>query len=226
LKYASVYYLYANIQMKKPLTPLITMLLCLICVSPAHAQYTNYTVIQPLDLSGTALEHGFLPGKKFTVYPAIGKYDFSGRKMRVELYDLRDSLHLTKLKCADVELSNNSEFAGPAGAQAVRRYFGQLMPQVNILLDSAAPDTLKVYLEAMDSRLLGFGSITAHGLCQMRMKYADNSQTYCVDITDKDPHSPVSSHAFVTRKTATRVIMSAAIRETIEKFLIDLKSAD
>jgi len=43
---------------------------------------------------------------------------------------------------------------------------------------------------------------------------------YCEDITDKSPHSPISSHAFVSRKTASRVIQSASIREVIEKVLV------
>ncbi|HVU57086.1 MAG TPA: hypothetical protein VHD83_18620 [Puia sp.] len=51
------------------------------------------------------------------------------------------------------------------------------------------------------------------------------TKTYCADITDKDPHSPVSSHAFVTRATGTRIITSAAIREVIERFFLDLKGA-
>ena len=71
--------------------------------------------------------------------------------------------------------------------------------------------------------MLGFGSITAHGLCKMEMQFKNVSRTYCIDITDKDPHSPISPTAFVTRKTATRVIASASIREVIEKFFIDLK---
>jgi hypothetical protein len=42
-------------------------------------------------------------------------------------------------------------------------------------------------------------------------------------ITDKDPHSPISPNAFVTRKTATRILTSTGIRECIEAILNDLK---
>ena len=76
---------------------------------------------------------------------------------------------------------------------------------------------------ALDARLIGFGSITAHGLCKMSIVWKGNTHNYCVDITDKDPHSPISSHAFVTRKTGTRVIASAAIREVVEKIITDLE---
>jgi len=204
-------------------------LLAAVCMSlllSFQSQAQHVIVVVPWAIAGAMFpEHGFLPGKKFTFYPTIEKYDLGGKKMRVELYDQRDSLQLTMLECSMVELNNKSEFAGAAGTHTVQAYFAQLLPQANITLDSAAADTLKVYLEAMDSRLIGFGNITAHGLCRMRMEYPGWSKTYCIDLTDKDSHSPISSHAFVTRKTATRVIQSAAIREVIEKILIDLKAA-
>jgi hypothetical protein len=174
---------------------------------------------------GLVPQHGFLPGKAFKFYPTINKYDFSGLKMCVEIHDQRDSLKLVNLSCAKVAIDNTSEFAGAQGADKVGEYFENLLPQSNIKLDSTASDTLKVSLQALDARLIGFGSITAHGLCQMKIQFRNISQTYCVDITDKDPHSPISPTAFVTRKTATRVIASAGIREVIEQFFADLKTS-
>lgn len=183
-----------------------------------------YYVVVPFALERALMpEHGFLPGKKFTIYPTIDKYDFKGQKFRVELYDQRDSLHLMHLRCSDMEINNQSEFAGPGGAEKVVEYFQNLLPASGITLDSTASDTIKVYLEALDNRLVGFGNITAHGLCQMHITCPGISQSYCVDITDRDKHSPIGKNAFVTRKTATRVIQSASIREVIERFLIDLK---
>ena len=46
----------------------------------------------------------------------------------------------------------------------------------------------------------------------------------CIDITDADKNSPISPNAFVTRKTATRIMASASIREIIEQFFIDFKT--
>jgi hypothetical protein len=196
-------------------------------LSVAHAQIVRVIVITALELElekDITPEHGFLPGKKFTFYPTINKYDFGGKKFRLELYDQRDSLHLEHPACSGMEINNKSEFAGQEGTQVVVTYFQRLFPQAGILLDSAATDTLKVYLEALDSRLIGFGYITPHGLCQLRVQCAAIVKSYCVDITDKDPHSPISKNAFVTRKTATRVIQSAAVREAIEQFFIDLQA--
>jgi hypothetical protein len=168
-------------------------------------------------------EHGFLGGKKFKIYPAVGKYDLHGIRLRIELHDVRDSLKQTKPDCFSVEMTNTSELEGPYGAHVVADYFDSLFTAANIQLDSAATDVLKVNLEALDARLIGFGNITAHGLCKMTVQWKTYTHSYCVDITDKDPHSPISSHAFVTRKTATRVIASAAIREAVEKAMTDLE---
>ena len=168
-------------------------------------------------------EHGFLPGKKFQFYPTIEKYDFSGARIRVELSDERDSLKIIRLDCSQTEINNKSEFAGQVGSSTAYRYFQQIFSQSGIQIDTTANDTLKIELQALDSRLIGFGSITAHGLCQMKMRFKNISKNYCIDITDKDKHSPISRNALVTRKTGTRVITSAAIREVIEQFLSDLK---
>jgi hypothetical protein len=168
-------------------------------------------------------EHGFLGGKKFKIYPAIDKHDLGGLKLRIELRDVRDSLKLQKVDCSPIEFTNTSEFVGSGGTHAVAEYLDSLFTGANAVVDSTADDVVHVTLEGMDARLIGFGSITAHGLCQMSVQWKNFSRTYCADITDKDPHSPISSHAFVTRKTGTRIIMSAGIREVIEKMLTDMQ---
>jgi hypothetical protein len=194
-------------------------LLCMVFIY-GHAQYA----LVPLIAGATMPEYGFLGGKKFTYYPTINKYDFKNQKIRVEVYDLRDSLHLTQLYCSQVELTNKSEFAGPAGAQKVVEYFDTLFKQSGFIPDSTASDTMRVNIDALDNRLIGFGSITAHGVCRMSITWGSFYKTYCIDITDKDPHSPIGKNAFVTRKTASRVIQSASIREVIEQLLADLKA--
>ncbi len=169
-------------------------------------------------------EHGFLPGKKFRFYPAIGKYDLGGKRLRVELHDERDSLRLMRVDCSPVEMTKTSEFEGPYGTHVVENYIDTLFAPAGAVVDSSSSDVLKVNLEALDARLIGFGSITAHGLCMMTTEWHGTTHHYCVDVTDKDPHSPISSHAFVTRKTATRVIAAAAIREALEKVITDLQA--
>lgn len=180
-------------------------------------------VVIPWLPSFTTPEHGYLPGRKFKFYPTINKYDLGGLKLRVELRDVRDSLKIERLDCSLMEINNKSEFAGEYGAKIVYQYFQHLLPAAGIALDSTSTDVMIVSLEALDNRLLGWGKITPHGLCQICVQWKDFSKCYCVDITDKNPHSPISPNAFVTRKTATRVIQSAAIREAIERLINDLQ---
>jgi len=190
----------------------------------AEAQHiiVSYGLVPDIAMA-TMPEHGFLGGKKFKFYPATRPYDLHGKKLRVELHDVRDSLKLQRVECFPIELTRTSEFEGVYGTQIVEHYFDTLLPAAQVILDTTASDVLKVDLEAFDVRLIGFGNITAHGICLVKVHWRGNVHDYCVDITDKDPHSPVSSHAFVTRKTATRIIGSAAIREIVEHTLTDLE---
>jgi hypothetical protein len=201
---------------------LICLLLLFVAASVEAQRIIIFFSVTPL-IAGTMPEHGFLGGKKFKIYPAIGKHDLGGLKLRIELRDVRDSLKLQKLDCSPVAFTNTSEFEGPGGTHVVAEYLDSLFTGANAVLDSTAADVLHVTLEGMDARLVGFGSITAHGLCKMSVQWKNFSHTYCVDITAKDPQSPISSHAFVTRKTGTRIIMSAGIREAVEQMLTDLQ---
>lgn len=106
----------------------------------------------------------------------------------------------------------------------MEEYLDTLLRQASAVIDSTSTDTIQVGLEGIDSRLIGFGNIRVHGLCQMKIKFHGKTKTYCTDITDADKHSPVSSNAFVSRLTATRILTSAAIREVFEQFFMDLKT--
>jgi hypothetical protein len=188
----------------------------------AYSQY-YYVVVPPPLVKAIVPEHGFLPGKEFKFYPTIKKYNFAGLKVRAEIYDQRADLQIKKLDCSDVDITNQSEYWGESGVSKVRDYVQFLCSQSDITLDSAASDTLKIYLEVLDTRLIGVGSVTVHGLCKMTIKIKDFSKSYCIDITDKSLHSPISKNALVTRKTATRVIQSASIREVLELFFEDIQ---
>jgi len=208
--------------MKKLLTTLTLVFILSNAYAQAHliAYFISGAAASILPTYG---EHGYLPGKKFKYYPTIDHYDFGGQKIRVELYDNREQSQLKKIDCSEMEMNNKSEYAGPLGAQTFGEYLQKLFPEAGLNIDLAAADTLKIYLEALDSRLIGFGNITVHGLCQVHVQLHDFNRSYCRDITDKDPHSPVGKNAFVTRSTATRIITSASIREVIEQFFIDFK---
>jgi hypothetical protein len=171
-------------------------------------------------------EHGFLSGKKFPTYSTVDKYDFKNIKLKVILYDSRDSLKLNTIFCSNIPLTNTSEFEKEQGISKVWEYINKLFLESNIIIDKNATQVLEIHLAALDSRLIGFGQISAHGLCQIDVKYKNISKTYCTDIEDGDKNAPLSKTSFVSRKTATRYMASSSIRETIEKFLKELRDWD
>ena len=183
-------------------------------------------IIVPVGMIGAAItpEHGFLPGKKFTFYPTVRQYDLKGKRLRVELSDDRIALHLRKVSCSELELTNTSEFSSPDCIHKVGLYIDTLFRQSSIIPDSSAADTVKIRLEGLDVRLIGFGTVRVHGLCQMRMSYRGFTRVYCIDITDADKNSPLGPNAFVTRLTATRIMSSASMREVIEQIIAGLHS--
>lgn len=183
------------------------------------------TVVVLLGLNSEAQnsEYGFLPGKKFPFYKLIGNYDLMGKRISIRLTDERKAAGLETISCSDIPLRNQTEFKDEYGVEVTRQYFFQLLADANAITDSLADDILEIEIQALDARLVGFGNITAHGLCQLKITYQGESVVLCTDLTDKDPHSPVSSKAWVTRKTATRIILSAAIRETVEKTIVSIK---
>ena len=167
-------------------------------------------------------EHGFLPGKQFPIYGTIDQYNFNNKKIKIILYDDRDSLELKNSDCSDVELTNSSEFKNEQGIVKVWEYINKLAIDSKLSIDKDSDDEYEIRLEALDTRLIGAGSIAAHGICQIKVKHDGNEKTYCTVIRDGDKNSPLKKSSFATRKTATRFMMSAAIRETIEKFLNDI----
>jgi len=203
-------------------TRLLILLSAIYIINSAHCQ----VIIIPIGLIGASVmpEHGFLPGKKFKFYPAINKYDFNGSKFRIELIDCRDILKLKKIQCSELEFTNTSEFASPDCIYKVGQYIDTLFNQCGAILDTTAKDTVKVRFEGIDTRLIGFGSIRVHGLCQMSINYHNFTKTYCIDITDADKNSPISPNAFVTRLTATRIMSSISMRGIIEQIIADLQS--
>lgn len=172
----------------------------------------------------TMPQYGFLPGKKFPIYDTRYPFDFQKRTISVTLEDLRDSLKLPLVKCSTIELKNKSEFRGDQGILKVWQYLNHLLSASNIAIDNAAPDTLRVTLRALDSRLIGFGQIAVHGICEMEFTYHGVSKMYCVDLQDGDPTAPLRTDSFVTRKTASRLMTSASIRDLIEQFLNDFEN--
>ncbi|CAM3605092.1 hypothetical protein ELOC111193_13205 [Elizabethkingia occulta] len=169
-------------------------------------------------------EHGFLPGKKFPIYETIEKYNFNNKKIKVLLSDSRTPSDLKKVDCSNISLTNSSEFKNEQGIVKVSEYINKLFTDSGIIIDKDAPEEYEISLMALDTRLIGFGNIDVHGLCQIKVKHNGTEKIYCTDIQDGDKNAPLSKSSFVSRKTATRLMMSAAIRETIENIIRDMNN--
>ncbi len=195
------------------------MLLIIFGLSSGYSQ-----VILPL-LFGEEMvpEHGFLPCRKFPIYKAINTFDFKEKSFRVELVDDRANSQLKNVECSSLEIENTSELSSAQTIFKLKDYIDSLFSQAHIVIDSSATETIVIKLQAIDSRLIGFGKIKVHGLCQLKIGVGSKEKVYCCDIVDGDKNAPLGSNAIVTRKTASRFMASAAIRECLEQFLFDLK---
>lgn len=203
---------------------LILIIISTFIFSLGYSQVKIMTPIESVRNKKIDYEYGYLPGKRFPYYKTIEKYDFNGQKIRVELYDYREIKGLQHIDCSTERIENLSEFAKENSILRVAQYIDKLFQESNIQIDTTVQNSIEIYLEALDSRLIGFGYIKIHGLCQIRVKYLDNEKIYCSDIMDGDKNSPLGKYAFVTRKTGLRKMGSASIREVIEQFLVDLKN--
>lgn len=203
---------------------LILIIISTFIFSLGYSQVKIMTPIESVRNKKIDYEYGYLPGKRFPYYKTIEKYDFNGQKIRVELYDYREIKGLQHIDCSTERIENSSEFAKENSILRVAQYIDKLFQESNIQIDTTVQNSIEIYLEALDSRLIGFGYIKIHGLCQIRVKYLDNEKIYCSDIMDGDKNSPLGKYAFVTRKTGLRKMGSASIREVIEQFLADLKN--
>lgn len=207
--------------------------LLILILATNFTSYSQYQIIYPQGGAIGAMsyviakeimpEHGFLPGKKFPTYPTVEPFDFNNLKLKVTFYNDRDEKKLSKINCSEIGITNETELKGEQGTVKVWDYLNTLFLQSKIVIDTTSSDELEVRLTALDCRLIGFGQIAVHGLCQIEFKYKGITKTYCTDIEDGDKNAPLTKSSFVSRKTATRYMASASIRETIEKFLTDLK---
>ena len=204
--------------MKKTLV-LFVFLFVFLC---SYSQVIIKNTIEGLRNPKLDYEYGYLPGERFPFYQTIKKYDLKGLTIRVELFDDRRKLDLININCSPLPIENISEFAESKTIYKFAQYIDTLLNQANAVLDSTSRDLIEIRLEAIDSRLIGFGYIKIHGLCQMKVKYKGLNKTYCIDIKDGDENSPLGGNAFVTRKGGTRVMGSASIREVLEQFIADL----
>ena len=98
-----------------------------------------------------------------------------------------------------------------------------MVKRANGIIDSIADNNVNIDIEIISPKLIGFGYIKVHGLCQIKVKTEFFSKTYCCDIRDGDDGAPLAWYSFDTRKSALRKMTSASIRNCIENFVSDME---
>jgi hypothetical protein len=114
----------------------------------------------------------FIAGKWYQFKPSL---KLKGLSIRVELYDDRKKLELKNVNCSPLPLENISEFADSKTIYKVALYIDTLLSQANAVIDSASEEIIEIHLEAIDSRLIGFGQLEKNGADDQRTpKFIDH----------------------------------------------------
>ena len=170
--------------------------------------------------SPSIIKYGFLPGSDYEIYATDQQIDLNKLHINYKISDNRSSID--SIECSDIKLEKDSELEGDLGVKLFSKYLMTLTDSCNGILDSSSNNIYEVELQAISPKLTGFGFVTVHGLVQFKVKSKLITKTYCADIKDGDPESPVGRFSFATRKTAMRIMVSAACRKAIENFLLDV----
>jgi hypothetical protein len=187
------------------------------------------------------LKYGFLPAKEYPFYPFSDSIHLKQKKICFIIEDRRNEFQ--KLSCSDVDVERDSEVEGKNGVDYLSAYLSFLatdhssamrplqkdmitiLPLQAVESSSVAVsqtmDTVKIELEVLSPKLLGFIFVKVHGLVQYTAKCRYFTKRYCSDLKDGDPDSPVGSFSLDTRRDAMRKIMSASVLRVTSAFIQD-----
>jgi hypothetical protein len=206
--------------MKKIVLIIIFSLILCSCAS----NVLTYSILGGIAAS-SSLKYGFLPGVKCPIYDFSKKqYDICQYYFKFNLIDKRQNKR--NLSCSQIIPETDSEFEGEAGYNFFKTYFDTLIKKANGIIDSSNginDKKIDLNIEIISPKLIGFGFIKVHGLCQINVTTEFFTKTYCCDIKDGDDSSPLEWYSFDTRKSALRKMTSASIRNCIEDLISDLE---
>jgi hypothetical protein len=169
------------------------------------------------------LYYGFLPGTDYKMLKPEKEIDLKGKSFSVELKDSRKNLN--KIGCSEHSLDRETELEGALGAQYFKESLTAMIEGSNGKIDALSPNRVVVDLEGLSFKLIGAGYIVAHGFVQFNATSPFLNRTYCSDMTDHDEDAPLKWYSVVTRKTASRLIVSGSVRRATESFVRDLGSS-
>lgn len=166
------------------------------------------------------LYYGYLPGTDYKLLKPEGSIDLKGKTYALEFRDNRGNKN--KLNCFEYPLDRETELEGDMGMGLFRESVNSIIQNSNGKIDATSPNRITVELNGLSFKLIGAIYIVAHGVVQFNVTSPALNKTYCSDMTDHDPDAPLKWYSFVTRKTATRLIVSGSMRRAVENFVRDL----
>jgi hypothetical protein len=177
----------------------------------------------PLLCSCQSLYYGYLPGTDYQMPKPQNKIDLHGKSFALEFKDGRGGLD--KIGCSPHLLDRETELEGELGYQYFRSSLTAMIEGSNGKVDAKSPNKVAVQLDGLSFQLIGAGYIVAHGQVQFSVSSPSLSRTFCSDMTDRDPDAPLKWYSVVTRKTASRLIVSGSLRRAAESFVAELATA-
>lgn len=170
--------------------------------------------------SCSTLYYGYLPGTEYKMLKPMAEIDLKGKAFNIELKDSRGSND--HISCSEYTLDRETELEGNVGMEYLRQSVISMIQNSNGKVDSCAPDNLIVELQGLSFKLIGAGYIVAYGFVEFKATSSYLNKTYCSDMTDHDEDAPLKWYSLVTRKTATREIVSGSMRRAVESLVKDL----
>ncbi len=166
------------------------------------------------------IKYGFLPGSDYEIYAPINKIDLQNYKIHYKISDKRDASN--KVQCSNVLVDRDSELEGKLGLDVFSNYLITLTDSCLGKIDSLSNNIFNIELKTIGPNLPEYGGSTVYGFVQFNISSKFINKTYCSQIKDGDDGAPLGKFSFATRKTAMRLMVSAACRNAIEEFLIDI----
>lgn len=169
------------------------------------------------------LYYGYLPGTDYKLLQPTAPIDLRGKSFAVEFKDGRGQND--KIDCSEYTLDRETELEGALGERYFREAVTSMIQGAHGKIDPASPHKMVVELQGVSFKLIGVVYGVAHGFVQFKVTSPFLNKTYCSDMTDNDEDAPLKWYSLVTRKTASRLMVSGSMRRATENFVKDLASS-
>ena len=170
--------------------------------------------------SCSTLYYGYLPGTEYKFLKPINNMNLEGKSFSINFKDNRGDTN--RISCSELTLDRKTELEGDLGMQYLSESVISMIKNCNGKIDPNSPDKFTIELEGLSFELIGVGYIVAHGLVQFKVTSASLNKTYCSDMTDSDSDSPLKWYSLTTRQSGSRMMVSGAMRRSVENFAKDL----